>query len=414
MSDESQKLLAEAHALCADDYFRDVIWRHCRHLDDKLSLASLDTRIHLDDQMLLHSLHHHRDANASFSQYYNVALQQYHAVQQILRALFGDAIDGQIDQVKILDFACGYGRLLRFLSLSLPVNNIWASEIQTDALAFVCDSYKVQGIPSYGNPENFQPGRQFQFIWVASLFSHLPGDLFQVWVKRLSECLTPDGVLCFSVHDECLLPTEHNMPEDGILFFPVSENADLDKSIYGTTYVTEHYVAQAITQTCGADCNFFRIPRGLAHEQDIYVVSAAAGRDLSALQTFRRGPWGWVDERTLSETGELYLRGWAASIDDGPLATIDITVDGKLHKCPTGKYREDVGRVFEDPRLNHAGWEFRHILARGTDPIRIEVTAKTPQQEMALLYTGQMTRPESLQLAKGSLWRRLVGAFAKK
>src|SRR5690606_36941997 len=44
-------------------------------------------KIHPDDQMLLHSLYHHRDANASVSQYYNVALQQYNAAQQILRAV---------------------------------------------------------------------------------------------------------------------------------------------------------------------------------------------------------------------------------------------------------------------------------------------------------------------------------------
>lgn len=408
MNNELPALLTEANALCEDEHFRDVIWRHCRHLNNNLSPQDLDTRIHPDDQMLLHSLHHHRDANASFSQYYNVALQQYHAVQQILHILF----ETDVENIHVLDFACGYGRLLRFLSLSLPVKNIWASEIQTDALAFVCDSYKVQGIPSYGNPQDFQPERKFQFIWVASLFSHLPGDLFQAWVKRLAECLTPDGVLCFSVHDECLLPKEHSMPTEGILFWPFSENDDLDKAIYGTTYVTEAYVAQAIAQTCGVDRGYFRIARGLAHEQDIYVVAAAADQDLSVLASFRRGPWGWVDERKLSDSGELYLRGWAASIDDGPLASVAITVDGILHHCSTGLLREDVGRVFEDARLNYAGWEFRYTPPRGLGQLQIEVTAATPQNEKALLYTGQMPRPACLTLTNVSYWHRLKDLFS--
>lgn len=404
MNDEMQALLTQAHAMCEDKYFHEVIRRHCPYLKAAITAEQLPIKIHPDDQMLLHSLHHHRDANASVSQYYNVALQQYNAAQQILRAVFPDAAD----DVKVLDFACGYGRLLRFLSLSLPAKNIWASEIQADALAFVCDNYGVQGIASHGNPEDFQPGRQFQFIWVASLFSHLPGNLFQAWVKRLTECLAPDGVLCFSVHDVALLPPEHEFPAGGILFWPFSENADLDKAIYGTTYVCEDYVAAAIAQNCGATRGYFRIPRGLAHEQDIYVVPGTPGRDLSMLNNFRRGPWGWVDERSLSEQGELYLRGWAASIGDGPLESVEISVDGKLHKCGTGKVREDVGRVFEDPRLNTSGWEFRYTPSRGNAPIRVEVTARTPANEMALLYTGQLERPASLQAPAGGLlqWLR--------
>lgn len=404
MNDESLALLTQAHAMCEEKYFREIIWRHCPYLKASITPEQLHTKIHPDDQMLLHSLHHHRDANASVSQYYNVALQQYNAAQQILRALFPDSMEN----IKVLDFACGYGRLLRFLSLSLPAKNIWAAEIQLDALAFVCDNYGAQGIASHGKPEDFQPGRQFQFIWVASLFSHLPGDLFQAWVKRLTECLAPDGVLCFSVHDAVLLPPEHEFPAEGILFWPFSENADLDKSIYGTTYVCEDYVAAAIAKNCGANRGFFRIPRGLAHEQDLYVVPGTAGRDLSALNKFRRGPWGWVDERNLSEAGELYLRGWAASIGDGPLQTVDITIDGKLHKCKTGLTREDVGRVFEDSRLNTSGWEFRYTPPRGAAPIRVEVSAKTQANEMALLYAGELPRPASLQAPTGSLlqWLR--------
>ena len=398
------RLLMQARALCEDPYFREVVWRHGAHLGPAANAARFDASIHAGDQMLLHSLKHHRDANASFSQYFNVALQQHDAAQQVLRAMFPDASD----QVSVLDFACGYGRLLRFASLALPSVNLHAAEVQPEALAFVCQRFGAKGHPSPGTPLEFQPGRRFRFIWVASLFSHLPAALFDAWLARLIECLAPDGVLCFSVHDQCLVPEGHLFPDSGFLFWPQSENDGLDTASYGTTYVSEAHVAGAIARACGAGHPYSRIPRGLAHEQDLYILAADPARDLSALSGFRRGPWGWADERRLSDEGELFLRGWAASIDDGALESVEVSVDDVLHRCPTGGLRSDVGRVFRDPRLDGSGWEFRHVPPVGEGPLRVVVTARTPANERALIFTGQFERPPALR-PPAPWWRRLLG-----
>ena len=403
-------LLMQARWLCDDPYFRQVVWRHGAHLGTAADAARFDASIHAGDQMLLHSLKHHRDANASFAQYFNVALQQHDAAQQVLRALF----PGRSDQVSVLDFACGYGRLLRFLSLGLPRANLHAAEVQPEALDFVCERFGVKGHASPGAPDRFQPGRSFQFIWVASLFSHLPAAPFDAWLARLVDCLAPDGVLCFSVHDECLVPPGHVFPDSGFLFWAQSENDGLDTASYGTTYVNEAHVAGAIARACGPGHRYFRIPRGLAHEQDLYVVAADPARDLSALSGFRRGPWGWADERTLSDDGELHLRGWAASIDDGALDAVEITVDGVLHRCPTGLPREDVGRVFADARLDASGWEFRHVPPRGDGPVRVVVTARTPADERALVFAGQFERPDAPRRPV-PWWRRVLSrAFQRR
>ena len=77
------------------------------------------------------------------------------------------------------------------------------------------------------------------------------------------------------------------MPQDGIHFIPTSENAALDKSVYGTTWVSETFVRRAILAASG-DHAYFRIRRGLANEQDIYVVSKERHRDLDALELERQ------------------------------------------------------------------------------------------------------------------------------
>lgn len=378
-NDSDATLLLQARLLCDDPFFREVVWRHGAHLGAASDALRFDASIHAGDQRLLHSLQHHRDANASFSQYFSLALQQQDAAQQVLRTLF----PGRAGQVSVLDFACGHGSVLRFLSLALPQVNLHAADVQPEALDFVCERFGARGHASPGTPGQFQPARTFQFIWVASLFKHLPPVLFDEWLARLFDCLAPDGVLCFSAHDG-----------------PVGASG-------GTPPASEAQVAGAIARACGSGHPYFRIARGVAHEQDLYVVAADPTRDLSVLAGFRRGPWGWADERRLSDDGELHLRGWAASFDDGPLDAVEITVDGVMYRCPTGLAREDVGRAFADPRLDRSGWEFRHVPPRGEGPVRVVVTAHTLADERALVFAGQFERPAALRRPQ-PWWRRLL------
>ena len=384
-----RSLLTKANEQCLDPAFRNAVWRHLGYRNDARGLAALSTRIHPKDQMLQHSLRHFHEVNRSLSQYFNVALQQHNAAQQVFRQVIG-APNGTH---RLLDFACGYGRLLRFLTLSVPPSQIWASEIQSEAVDFAMSEFGVHGAVSDIDPERFEPGVRFDFIWVASLFSHLPRHLFHGWLARLVSLATPDGIVCFSVHDECLLPARIPMPADGIHFIASSENAELDGNAYGTTFVSEAFVRDAIAAVCGTGHPYFRVKRGLANEQDLYVVARARSRDLAGLEAFRKGAWGWVDECRVSERGELYLRGWAASVDDGPLDSIEIRVDGMLHRCPTGLPRDDVRAVLNDARLGTTGWEFRHALGAGPPSAFVEVSARSDVGEMALLYAGPLARP---------------------
>lgn len=393
-------LRADADALCADPRWLALLRTHWPPFFRPGAQRPLSTRVHPDDQMLLHSLRHHRDANAAVSQYFNVALQQHFAARQILDALFPPAPQA----VDVLDFACGFGRLVRFLSSGDRPVRLAVSEIQPDALRFVADEFGVEVLPSSMNPESFDPGRSFDFIWVASLFSHLPAALFQRWLARLHALLSPAGVLCFSVHDEALMPPADVMPAAGLLFKPQSENAALDAQAYGTTYVTEAYVRAAVERVAGAGHPCHRIRKGLAHEQDLYAVAADRARDLSVLADFRRGAWGWVDERRI-EDGALVLRGWAASLDDGALPSVSVCIDGVRHECPTGLERTDVRDAFADARLAHTGWALRHTVADPAAEHWVEVTAHTSRGETALLYAGrpggrQATAPATPAAAK--------------
>ncbi|HEX4884660.1 MAG TPA: class I SAM-dependent methyltransferase [Casimicrobiaceae bacterium] len=386
MDDLDDALLAKAHALCAAPAFRDVVWRHHRHRGPRATPDALSTRIHPHDQMLRHSLRHWRDVNYSVSQYFNVAFQQHDAQQQLLRMLLGGRRDAAI-----LDFACGFGRSLRFLTQSPFGGDIWASDVQHEAVDFVAETFGVHGVYSSYDPEAFRPERTFDFIWVASLFSHLPGHLFVAWLRRLAALLAPGGAVCFSVHDECLLQPGAALGDDGIGYVPASEIEELDNRAYGTTHVREAYVAGVIREAFGHDRpNYVRLARGLANEQDLYVVAREASRDLAPLAAFRKGAWGFVD-RIAFEAGDVALLGWGASLDDGPVANVTVRLDGVEHRAELGLSREDVKSVLGDARLGASGWAFRHAVPPGD--VFVEVGAESARGETALLYAGPLTAP---------------------
>ena len=407
MSDNAETLLGQARSASQLPAFREAVWRHDRHRSATSRLDSFSTVIHPDDQMLRHSLRHFRKANDALTQYFSVALQQHDARQQILNALF----DGERTSASILDFACGFGRSLRFLVQATAGSRVWASEIQPEAVDFVSAEFGVNGILSTFDPAAFDPGRTFDFIWVASLFSHLPGPLFHAWLERLAALLTPQGVLCFSVHDECLLPADRTLPAEGIHFVPDSEIEELDNRAYGTSHVSEAFVAAVLGGALATGTpSYVRLRRALAHEQDVYVVARDPARDLSPLSGFRRGTWGWVD-RCEIVGGELDLSGWAASLDEGPVRDVTIALDSETFRCPTGVRRDDVAAVLGDERLGACGWEFRRRL--NGESVFLEVSAESANGDRGLLYAGtlRVARDTTSRPAAGR-GRGLRGVFA--
>jgi SAM-dependent methyltransferase len=387
MTDTEAALSAAVERMCADPAYRRLVLGFAADVDADAVLARFSTAIHPGDQMLLHSLRQHRDAGAAFSQYFSIALQQHAAARQLMRAAFG----ADVDDIDVLDFACGYGRLLRFLSLMIDPRRIRASDLQTEAVDFVRDAFGVQALASHAEPMRFEPGRRFDFIWVASLFSHLPAPLFHAWLARLVGLLTPRGVLCFSVRDASLLADASALPPSGLAYATESENADLSSDIYGTAYASEAFVRDALRTATRDAREYVRLPRALANEQDLYVVGGDACRDLAPLCAFRRGPWGWVDVRELSDDGTLQLQGWAASLDDGGIDAVDIEVGDRSHRVRTSIARPDVSAAFGDARLEASGWS---LLCEnmGARAVRAVVSARTVRGERALLYAGDIAR----------------------
>jgi SAM-dependent methyltransferase len=100
----------------------------------------------------------------------------------------------------------------------------------------------VHAIQSTAQPEDFHADQTFDFIYVGSLFTHLPDHLFRRWLNRLYELLTPNGILAFTTHGPGHLKAGVTMPAEGIYYIPETEIPSLDPEVYGATIVTPEYV----------------------------------------------------------------------------------------------------------------------------------------------------------------------------
>jgi SAM-dependent methyltransferase len=180
-----------------------------------------------------------------------------------------------------LDFACGHGRLARFLVRKLEPAKITVSDISEEGVDFTRRTLGVNGFYSTGEPGRLVHDGHYDVIYVVSLFSHLPLATWSDWLEKLYSMLNPKGLLIFSTHGpgarEILsargwLPTDLKPEGDGFYYSPANETEGrLSPHIYGTTFVTDAYVRDVITsRSLGRLLGWY--PMKIAELQDAYVI----------------------------------------------------------------------------------------------------------------------------------------------
>jgi SAM-dependent methyltransferase len=104
------------------------------------------------------------------------------------------------DDVKdILDFPCGYGRVLRHLKVGFPNSNIVGSEIFQSCLDFCSQQFDID---TFLSDKNFQitSERKFDVIWCGSLFTHITSKRFDQLINFFESQLKENGIMIFTLH----------------------------------------------------------------------------------------------------------------------------------------------------------------------------------------------------------------------
>ncbi|MDQ3283237.1 MAG: class I SAM-dependent methyltransferase [Acidobacteriota bacterium] len=311
------------------------------------------------------------DRDRALTSYFQNALEQFALVRHIAQ--------WRAPVRRMLDFASGYGRLTRLLVHEKLAEEITVADILEGGMQFQAEQFGVRTIVSKTNPEDFVAPERYDFIFVASLFTHLPEATFTRWLRRLAESLEPRGMLAFSVHDESIAPE----PFEGIYFKSASESRVLDVEDYGSTWVSEAYVREQVA-TLGGEWTCVRLPRALAEWQDVYVISRAP---LDGARP-RLMPKGFVDQFAIEEEG-VRIAGWATAVDERA-DRVEVRLDDKL-VATTRSFaaRPDAAAWLGVPTAD-AGWEVLvpHSAIRSFRYQVATVSAFTRANEEKILFLG--------------------------
>lgn len=327
------------------------------------------------------------DRNIGGFKFIEATMRHYDAVHQIADQMFG----GFEGVSSLLDFASGYGRLTRALVQRMPIERLWISDIYADAVAWQAETFDVNTFVSVANPTELDHAQKHDIVFVGSLFSHLPADLFRAWLARLYAMLTPTGILAFSTHDPSLLPDGELMDESGIRFFRWSESGSLDPDIYGMAYVTDAFVADAVARVdSGARCRHF--PKGLYENQVLYVV-ARPEVDLSVLAV-ASPPLGGFETATLLADGSVDFAGWAIERTPGRTLCVQVEINGRsAGEASVITDRPDIQPTFPASPTPPFGWRFRLSREQASAGAMIRVTMASSSGLKTFAYAAMPSDP---------------------
>jgi len=160
--------------------------------------------VHVDDQM------YRSDAPEHVRHYVEDARSAMENIEQSLGAV-GRSLD---DVRSCLDFACGYGRVTRWLVQALGPERVIAADLDRQALRFCSHAFGVSTVRSPCDPARVAIRDSYDVVFVGSLLTHLPASACAATLRALRGIVRPDGLLIFSTQGEsCLAHLDWYGPE---------------------------------------------------------------------------------------------------------------------------------------------------------------------------------------------------------
>lgn len=96
----------------------------------------------------------------------------------------------------VLDFGCGWGRIIRMFLRDVPESNIWCADSQTLALE-ICRQTGVPGrmVQLQQMPPSDLPPGLFDAAFAYSVFSHLSPKAHDAWEAEFARIIRPGGLV---------------------------------------------------------------------------------------------------------------------------------------------------------------------------------------------------------------------------
>ncbi|MGC7093112.1 class I SAM-dependent methyltransferase [Amycolatopsis lurida] len=147
-------------------------------------MAGVNTTIADGDSMFAGSTEH----------YFSVAKD---ALRAVLAAL---QVTGRPEPKRLLDFGCGYGRVLRALRAAFPSTELIACDMDPAALASCAEAFGARAITGAPDPDHIEQVTDVDLIWCGSVLTHLDAPNWGPLLRYFSRALAPGGVAVVTTH----------------------------------------------------------------------------------------------------------------------------------------------------------------------------------------------------------------------
>jgi len=209
--------------------------------------------------------------------YFVVGASAISAIRDSLGAVGRSAPDVK----RVLDYACGYGRVLRWLTAYFDRAEVIGVDADPKAASAAS---AATGVETHKLDVSLaQPlGANFDVIWVGSLFTHLPKSETSRVLGYLRAALAPTGIIVFTTHGRlvsrrlALRERDYGLREESIsslLEQVLNEGygyADYpNQNGYGISVSTPSSIIQLI-EDGGMSAVYFR-DAGWANHQDVFA-----------------------------------------------------------------------------------------------------------------------------------------------
>jgi ubiquinone/menaquinone biosynthesis C-methylase UbiE len=177
---------------------------------------------------------------------------------------------------RVLDFGCGCGRIVNYLSNLFINNQFYGCDIDDEAIAWCQNNLSSVGefttnasLPPLPFDDSF-----FDVVYSISVFTHLPEEMQFQWLEELKRVTRKGGYLLTTTHGAGLAPDEiqQHLSDHGF-FYAVSNGTDGLPDFYQTSFHTEQYIRRHWS-------NYFEIVRivkkGVLNHQDLVLCKRTA------------------------------------------------------------------------------------------------------------------------------------------
>ena len=122
----------------------------------------------------------------------------------------------------VLDFACGFGRITRWLLAAFPAARVVGMDVDSNAVEAARTLYNIP-VHHIDRDWGNIPEDRFDLIWVGSLFTHIGEDQSKRLLYLLLKLLKPGGVLATTIHGQYVVgrvtsrEKTYNLDEAGVV-----------------------------------------------------------------------------------------------------------------------------------------------------------------------------------------------------